>query len=697
MPELYANKWIVTKEELVPAFWKSYSALKVEIWRYKNKSYGIKRVTSGGNGRKLRIDFYSLPKHVQEAIGDPQAHTHWLLHFYEDQNERIYDYYADEFQYPDGTRLKPAIRNQYITNAKTVEAILKLKEERYNERVNLGATAPNKGLLNSLLTDLKTFNPYLKKAHNVEHTLPTSYKHFKNMLNNFEKNSYRSLIKDADGKVRRNAVKVGEDKAQSVLRQLLRKHNNFDNEQIAELYNGMADVMQWKTIDAVTVANYRKKWNMTTISGRRGKKALDNNIAMQFKRKKPSYPLYYWTADGWDVELFYQKTEKNSKGHNTTTYTNRLTAVIVLDPFNNYPVGYAIGTNESPYLIRQAFRNAIKNIERLFGTKYKPLQIQTDNYAKENLKPFYQGTAVKHTPAKVGNAKAKVIEPWFKSLNKRLQLAPNWAGFGVTANKEAQPNDEYLNKIRKQFPDRQGCENQIIRVLEQIRAETEAEYIQTFAEMPAKDKIPMSEEYYLYKMGEITGYTNRLRGEGLLATLNGVQRTYDCFDLDFRQNAHLDWAVKFDPDDLERVLVCDAVSDKKGKLVEIVGQHRYMLEEKYLQPMALREQTDEDVAQKELTNNFNREMEAHILAQMQEDYDATQELFNENRKLQETHAKMLIMDSNGQHKNNKAKSRLNTAKYDEQEIDLNEKLKEGWNAERSQYINEKVNINKYIG
>ena len=55
------------------------------------------------------------------------------------------------------------------------------------------------------------------------------------------------------------------------------------------------------------------------------------------------------------MELYYQKTGKNSEGHNVTTYANRLTMVVVLDPFNNYPVGYAIGTHETPGLILHAY------------------------------------------------------------------------------------------------------------------------------------------------------------------------------------------------------------------------------------------------------------------------------------------------------------------------------------------------------
>ena len=70
----------------------------------------------------------------------------------------------------------------------------------------------------------------------------------------------------------------------------------------------------------------------------------------------------------------YQKRKRNTKGHSITTYTNRVNAVIVIDPFNYYPVGYAIGTHETPQLIQQAILNAMEHTKELFGEYYKPYQ-----------------------------------------------------------------------------------------------------------------------------------------------------------------------------------------------------------------------------------------------------------------------------------------------------------------------------------
>ena len=127
------------------------------------------------------------------------------------------------------------------------------------------------------------------------------------------------------------------------------------------------------------------------------------------------------------MELLYQEGN---------TYNNRLVVVIVLDAMNNYPVGYAIGDRENTDLIRQANRNASLHINDLFGSYYQPRQLQSDNYGIKNLTPFYQAMAHLHTPAAVGNAKSKVIEPYFKYLNKTYcQRFPNWSGFNITSKK----------------------------------------------------------------------------------------------------------------------------------------------------------------------------------------------------------------------------------------------------------------------
>lgn len=84
MPYLWLHhKVAVEVEELVPTFWNVLSSLRSEIHRYRDKPYGIKKLQSGGNGRRLLIDFDTLPAGIQEALGDPRKYGHLLEKYYQ--------------------------------------------------------------------------------------------------------------------------------------------------------------------------------------------------------------------------------------------------------------------------------------------------------------------------------------------------------------------------------------------------------------------------------------------------------------------------------------------------------------------------------------------------------------------------------------------------------------------------------------
>lgn len=81
MPHHWGNFLVVTKDELVPKYY-SLDSLKQNVSRYKGKPYGIKKVQKGGNGRMMLVDFDSLPKEIQDSIGDPRTMQHPLIDFF---------------------------------------------------------------------------------------------------------------------------------------------------------------------------------------------------------------------------------------------------------------------------------------------------------------------------------------------------------------------------------------------------------------------------------------------------------------------------------------------------------------------------------------------------------------------------------------------------------------------------------------
>ena len=519
----------------------------------------------------------------------------------------------------------------------------------------------------------------------VPHNLPVNKDALRRKVMQYQKEGYSCLISGKHDL--KNAIKVKTEEQTALLDELIAKHTNMDNSQIANIYNMVADRISWPTITPQTVGNRKVKTHLITFAGRNGASALSNQILMQNKRSAPKNPMLFWTLDGWDAELMYQETTTDKKGYTNTTYHNRLTMVVVLDPFNKYPVGYAIGTHETPELIKEAMRNAIIHTKELFGGYYKPYQLQSDNYAIKALSPMYEACTKYFTPAKVKNAKSKVIEPYFGYINKKYcQMHNNWSGFGVKSSNKIQPNSEVLNKIRHTFPDKQGCRSQLEAIINSERQAKAKDYFENWINVTEDYRLPMPTESFLMALGERTGYTNQLTGEGIRMKIAGTPVVYDNYEINFRRLTNIDWQIAYNPENLNEAL---AISPK--------GDYRFMLEQKYIQPMALAERTPDDVKALERVKAYNNDNTKYITEQRQENHEVLQTLW-QNPLLNDTLAKHLLVDSTGQHKNVKSNERLagNSAKLlIKQENAIEKAAAKTWQEEQNEYINQKLDLTKY--
>lgn len=569
---------------------------------------------------------------------DRDAFDHFCRHRFGDNNER---------------KLDPEVIETYTYNASVLNAVIAVRTNR---------KAYIKTLAGSVKVDIwKSLSNDVNAFREVDHNLPTTAGSLRHKVNRYLKEGYDAIISKKYGK--RNRAKVYIKEQIALMEELLKKHQNMNNEQIAWNYNKVAKYAGWENITGSTVSLYREKFGLYTYAGQRGLNEFNHNKAMQVKRQRPTMPMVYWTMDGWDAELLYQKKVINKKGDEVTTYHNRLTMVVVLDPFNDYPVGYAIGSHETPNLIREAMKNAINHTKELFNERYKPFQLQTDNYQIKHLTPTYLASCKHFTPAKVKNSKSKIIEGFFDKFNEKhfqREMAPNWSGHNVNARKENQPNDEYLNKIRHQFPNELGARMQLINAIEKERTEKVQAYKKQWENLPTEDRIPFPTNEFLRTYGKLTGYTNKLCGAGITPTIEGIACYFESFDLNFRKYAHVDWALYYDETDLSQVLAVNAES-RHGKLVEIKDTIEFLLEEKHVQPMALYDRKEGDAEKLQQVFDFNKEAVKVITERNAENAEILHGMLLENPEL-ETLQKMLIVDSNGQHKDQKSFARVTSTK-----------------------------------
>lgn len=608
---------------------------------YKQLSarHDINVVRRGCAGTTALVAFESLPERfktkVLQIVPDPYktARTNAVEDCIE-QSARTAEFF-DTYKIGD-KNLPPDKRREYYANAIILDGIRTLIANRRAKRAALGHTATR--FWDEISECVQALDTKV-----YPHALPDNARSLERKYKRYIDEGCESLIHKAYKAQNRNAAKVVDNNQQSALVVLMSDPRNLDNEQVSRLYNMLAEQMQWKKIGAGTVAVWREKLDDVIYARRYGATAYRNNKAMQVKRKAPVYPLQFWSLDGWDVELMYQTT--NEKG--VTVYHNRPTIVAVIDACCKYPIGYAIGTHETPELIKEALRNAEKHTQELFGAMYRTAQIQSDRYAIKKMLPTYSGVSNIVTPAAVKNAKTKPVENWFFYFNKKYcQLEKNWSGFGVTSRKELQPNSEYLNKQRHNFPTFEALCAKLVTFIEAERAELHDEFMACFNEMPDERRTALSFEQYLMLFGATTGNRNLLQGSGLKITIGGVKHDYDSFDPDFRKYSSTHWEVRYDPDDRSRVL---AVNEDETL--------RFMLEEKYIQPMALADRKEGDAEQLRRVLDFNRRQEDRIGDALAGYIETAAGLLEHNKELA-TLQKLMITDSNGQHKNQRNAARL---------------------------------------
>lgn len=565
--------------------------------------------------------------------------------------------YYSEYTLTDGRHLPADKQMEYVNNASILNRCKEMIDRSNQMRSRTTGSKLKKGEF------WKDVSKKLSKLQaDFPNSLPTDTMRLQKKFNDYQKNGYEALI---SGKfMNKNNKKVKDEEQEATIISLLSDYRNFYDTQVVDLYNAIAKVKGWKTITVGTVANWRKKYDLEIYAGRKGATKFMLDRTMQNKRRRPSAALLYWSADGWDVELAYQRETINKDGKKVITYHNRLTVVVILDACIDYPVGYAIGEYESGDLIGRALRDAVNHTRDLFGRRMGADQYQSDHFAISKMTQAYQSIADKFIPARVHNSRTKPVERYFLALNDGYaRYERNWTGHGIRGKRQILPNVDVIDKIKKDFPTFEEAVAQIAGIIEKERKSKIEKYMELYKKLPEERKFYLTEEQYLLNFGtnnikrngEVS--TNKLEGSGMNITIAGKKRHYDCFDLEFRRHSYEDWVIKYDEEDLTKVLAVN----KEGTL-------RFMLEEKYVQPMALADRKEGDGAELQRVFDYNEDLKKHVTETLCNAQDKFQTMLRDMKagQIDETLSKLMITDSRGQHKNQRNRHRITDAEIEEE-------------------------------
>lgn len=120
------------------------------------------------------------------------------------------------------------------------------------------------------------------------------------------------------------------------------------------------------------------------------------------------------------------------------------------------------------------------------------------------------------------------------------------------------------------------------------------------------------------------------------------------------------------------------------------GSRRYMLKEKYVQPMALAERKAGDAEQLAAVHNFNKQLENHLTEKLTEAYEVVAEKVIGETDNQDALllGRLLLVDSQGQHKLPAAQKRLSAAEIAEvnyETVEPTPGMPTGWQEEAESF------------
>lgn len=533
----------------------------------------------GGNGRKVLVEFDSMPvkykAKVREIYGDPYIYASRMPIL----NALEWDHKAQAFytgyELPSGDKLPAADtclrgRSQinYVKRYSEAATWLNMLSRMTTDRAAL------KRELNISIMQFWEEATGLIKTKSVN--LPANAKRLKEKLKNYQETAmpdrYESLI-EVHKFGNEFSKKIKDEESESFLKGLLSARNKHDDTVIASAYNVWATETGRDTITPGSVGYWRKKWSNFLLLEREGVGNFYARISKQGQRKRPSSPLLLVNSDDNVFDAFFRTDDSN---------WFRPALYVVMDSYNDYILGYAIGATVTKELVKEAYRNAQRHVQGLTGDAYLWQQIQTDRWGVSGkntteLEHFYNSMAT-FTPAALKNKQTKYVErafgvTWHQELKKEFPY--NYSGHNVTAKEKL--NTENLDT--KLFPPVAEAKERIERFINRLRLTKRsgceksrlAEWLEAFQGSEKSKKHLLAPELRLQIFGRVHEHLNQITAKGVTPTLLGERRVYELSQEQIFTHIGKRVQVIYDEHDLSEVLITD------GKGVRFVAREYDLL------------------------------------------------------------------------------------------------------------------------
>lgn len=510
----------------------------------------------GGNGREILIAFESLPAKyrsmVIERYGNPYEYL--AKEPIAEQVKLNWDYSAEtyfrKFSIGEGRVLPEDYVKKYTESASWLKTVNLFTTDKRALKRNLNITVAE--FWDTVTTLIRTKNI----------ALPTNSRSLKNKLRDFNAAGYDSLV-ETWRFGNENRKKVKDQIAEDLLITMIEHPHNHDDTIIALRYNEWAASTGRQTISPATVGYRRSQHKNYIMLKQKGMATNYAALSKQIQRERPSAPLLLINSDDNVLDMFFRVD-----GLKKANPYYRPSLYVVMDAYNDYILGYAIGETVTIELVKAAYRNAMNHVMELTGGAYCWNQIVTDHWAIDQKKEGVLATFLKDqahfTPATVKVAQSKYIERAFGVVwHQNLKLYPNYSGYNITAKERI--STESIEIAKKNFPSKDQApevvENFINRMRLTVNAKTgkvrQQEWIEAFEKSDKSKKHLLDTEKRLQLFGVQHTYQNKITTKGIQFNLNGSTFTYDVPDALYLDNLGKKVQITYDPYDHSQVLVSD--------------------------------------------------------------------------------------------------------------------------------------------
>lgn len=403
----------------------SYTNYKQMV--YKGK---LKKVVTGGNGRKAMVDFASIPDELRMQLrkrcngkSPYQIAIQNELKPLIEQDLNAVKFFNDYIK-PDGEPLSQEKRREYIANASVLKSINSyLMNKRgwgYGRKINRWET------ISDMVNELK--------SEEVPHNLPKKPRPLRNKFDRYIKESYSSLVHGGTGNA--NTEKLTPVAKAWLLARWASPIEKLTMTQLWEEFNSLADERGWKAVDdQKTIRNYiyqpeiKEQW----YGHRYGELKAKEKYGYQHSTKLPTMRDSLWYSDGTKLNLFYLE---DGKIQTTQVYE-------VMDAYSEVFLGYHVSKSEDFSAQFSAFKMAVQ------FSGHRPYECRYDNQGGH--KKLQSGdflTKLSHLSIRTQpyNGKSKTIEnAFYRFQSSYLHKELGFTGQNITTKKlESKANLEYV-------------------------------------------------------------------------------------------------------------------------------------------------------------------------------------------------------------------------------------------------------------